>query len=78
VETTGWQSGKVINLNTDKGFAFFKPENGAENVYIHKDLVARVGLVDGMSIEVEIEEYRDTKSHELKKLVKIIKPRYNE
>ena len=62
--------GKVINYNTEKGFAFFKPNNGGTNTIIPQLLVAKNSLVNEMPIMVEIEEYEDNRSGETKKRVK--------
>jgi len=64
--------GKVINTNRLKGFAFFKPDSIGENVYIPPNLVSNHSLIDGMTITVEIEEYIDSKTNELKSKVKRI------
>ncbi len=62
--------GIVINYNADKGFAFFKPNNGASNTIIPPHLVSNHSLQNNMPIIVEIEEYEDNKSGETKKRVK--------
>lgn len=59
-------SGIVINVNTDKGFAFFKPNAGGENVFIPPHLVANLSLTNDKPIEVEIEEYIDNRTSETK------------
>jgi len=65
-------SGKVININQQKGFAFFKPDTIGDNVFIPPHLVSNHSLEDQMSIQVEIEEYTDSRSGDVKKRVKRI------
>lgn len=62
--------GKVININRQKGFAFFKPTSTGENVFIPPHLVTNHNLRDGMSVQVEIEQYTDIRNNELKNRVK--------
>lgn len=62
--------GKVINLNLQKGFAFFKPDAIGENVFIPPHLVAAKSLQDEMRIQVEIEEYIDNRDEQQKTRVK--------
>lgn len=62
--------GKVININNLKGFAFFKPASFGENVFIPPYLVTNHNLSEGMSVQVEIEQYTDIKTKELKSKVK--------
>ena len=62
--------GKVININRQKGFAFFKPTSTGENVFIPQHLVTNHNLRDGMSVQVEIEQYTDIRNNELKNRVK--------
>lgn len=64
--------GKVINVNTLKGYAFFKPDVIGETVFIPPHLVTYHLLQDQMSIQVEIEEYTDSRTKELKHRVKRI------
>ena len=64
--------GKVINFNTQKAFAFFKPDAHGENVLIPRHLVIKHGLGEGTTIEVEVEEYIDNRTAELRKRVKLI------
>jgi len=64
--------GKVINVNLQKGYAFFKPDSLGENTFIPKRLVSKYSLQDGMSIQVEIENYTDNRDGELKRRVKRI------
>ena len=62
--------GIVIEKNKDKGYAFFKPNEGDGNVFIPPHLVTEHKLNEGVSIQVEIEEYLENRSGEIKKRVK--------
>ncbi|MCB0708923.1 MAG: hypothetical protein KDC15_05985 [Chitinophagaceae bacterium] len=64
--------GKVININQQKGFAFFKPDAIGENVFIPPHLVANHSLEDQMPVQVEIEQYIDNRSGDTKTRVKRI------
>lgn len=64
--------GKVININSQKGFAFFKPDAIGENVFIPPHLVTNHSLTEGMIVLAEIEEYTDNRTSELKNRVKRI------
>jgi hypothetical protein len=64
--------GSVINVNTQKGFAFFKPDSPGDNVFIPPNLVNDFSLQNYMPIQVMIEEYVDNRSGELKTKVKRI------
>jgi cold shock CspA family protein len=64
--------GKVININIQKGFAFLKPDTNGENVFIPPHLVANYSLKEEMHVEVEIEQYLDNRTSEIKKRVKQI------
>jgi cold shock CspA family protein len=64
--------GTVINLNSQKGFAFFKPDAISDNIYISSQLVNNHSLVNGMQLKVEVEEYIDNRTSEIKKRVKHI------
>jgi cold shock CspA family protein len=66
-------SGKVINVNSQKGFAFFKPDSQGDNVLIPPHLVSSHSLNDGINVYVEIEEYNDNRTGEIKKRVKRVK-----
>lgn len=59
-------SGVVINLNIQKGFAFFKPNTGGENIFIPPHLVTNYSLVNDKPVEVEVEEYVDNRTSETK------------
>jgi hypothetical protein len=67
-------SGKVIekeNLaSRGKEFAFFKPDTIGDNVLIPSHLVINHSLQDEMPIQVEVEEYTDNRSGELRNRVK--------
>ncbi len=67
--------GKVINVNLQKGFAFFKPDARGDNVFIPPHLVSTFDLKDKMPVQVEIEEYTDNRDGELKTIVKRIEIR---
>lgn len=64
--------GKVININPQKGFAFFKPDAIGDNVFIPPHLVTNHSLTEGMPVQVEVEEYTDNRTNELKNRVKRI------
>lgn len=67
--------GKVININLQKGFAFFKPDANGDNIYIPPHLVTNHSLTEGMQVEVEVEESTDNRTNELKNRVKRIELR---
>ena len=71
-EATELIPGKVININSQKGFAFFKPDAIGENVFIPPHLVTNHSLTEGMTVLAEIEEYTDNRTSELKNRVKRI------
>lgn len=58
--------GIVINFQPYKGFAFFKPNDESENIFIPPHLVELNSLVDGLKILVEKEEYVDNRTEETK------------
>lgn len=64
--------GKVININQQKGFAFFKPDAVGDNVFIPPHLVANHSLEDQMPVRVVTEEYIDNRIGETKTRVKRI------
>lgn len=64
--------GKVININQQKGFAFFMPDAGGDNVFIPPHLVANHSLEDQIPVRVVIEEYIDNRTGETKTRVKRI------
>jgi hypothetical protein len=65
-DLSGFVSGKVINLQKEKGFAFFKPDDGTKNPIIPKAIVTKFSLQDGDSILGAIESYTDKKDGLLK------------
>jgi hypothetical protein len=65
-------SGKVINISPQKGFAFFKPDGAGDNIFIPPHLVTRHALSADIPVRVEIEEYTDNRTNELKNRVKRI------
>jgi cold shock CspA family protein len=72
-EETTHKTGKVINYNSYKGFAFFKPNDESENVFIPPHLVSEHALHEAIyEITVEIEEYQDNRTNETKIRVKKI------
>lgn len=64
--------GKVININQQKGFAFFKPDAVGDNVFIPPHLVTNHSLTEQMPVSVEIEQYIDNRTAETKTRVKRI------
>jgi cold shock CspA family protein len=64
--------GKIININLQKGFAFFKPDDKSENVFIPPHLIANHELNEGIPIVVEVENYIDNRTNETKKRVKTL------
>ncbi len=64
--------GKVININSQKGFAFFNPDAIGDNIFIPPHLVTNHSLSEGMPVQVEVEEYTDNRTNELKNRVKRI------
>lgn len=66
-------SGKVININSQKGFAFFKPDASGDNIFIPPHLVANNSLSEGLYVQVVVEEYIDNRDNEIKKRVKYLK-----
>ena len=72
LEDSEWQSGEVLSIVSPKGFGFFKPNDGGDNIFIPPDLVAKHELVETMSIKVKAEEYFDTKALTNKKRIKNI------
>jgi cold shock CspA family protein len=64
------KKGEVINLNVYKGFAFLKPEDGSDNVFIPPHIITGDTLKETDVITGEIEEYIDNRTGELKRRVK--------
>ena len=65
-------TGKVININQQKGFAFFKPDSPGANVFIPPHLVVDHALNDQMPVSVLIEEYVDQRTYKKETRVKQI------
>lgn len=65
--------GEVINFNFHKGFAFLEPYDGSSNIFIPPHLVERYELKDGINIAVEVEEYMDNRTNQVKTRAKNIK-----
>jgi hypothetical protein len=59
-------SGVVINHNIEKGFAFFKPNKGGDNIFIPPHLVINYSLVNDKTVEIEVEDYVDNRTSETK------------
>ncbi|MFT4803126.1 MAG: cold shock CspA family protein [Psychroserpens sp.] len=64
------KKGEVINLNVYKGFAFLKPGDGSDNIFIPPHIITNHTLKETDVITGEIEEYTDNRTQELKKRVK--------
>ena len=64
--------GKVININIQKGYAFFKPDVSGDNIFIPPHLVTNHSLSEEMPVQVEIEKYTANRTNELKNRVKRI------
>ena len=64
--------GIVININPQKGFAFFKPDTIGDNIFIPPHLVANNSLKEEMIVKVVFEEYTDNRTNDTKKRVKTI------
>ena len=59
--------GKVINIHPQNGFAFFKPDAIGDNIFIPLHLVTKPSAyIEGMPVQVEVEEYTDNRTNELK------------
>jgi hypothetical protein len=74
-ELEGYICGKVISVNTEKRFAFFKSDALGEHIFIPPYIVNNNFLQNEMSIWAEIEEYTDHRSGEQKTRVKRIEIR---
>ena len=68
-----WHDGAVINYNFEKGFAFFKPDEGVFNTLIPTSIVTHNQLLNNDRVSVVIEEYKDAKTQESKTRVKELK-----
>jgi cold shock CspA family protein len=62
-ENTALFEGEVINLNINKGFAFFRPNDGTENIFIPPHLVELHALKNGMTISIAKESYIDSRTN---------------
>lgn len=67
-------SGLVLSIDSQRGFGFFKPDGIGSNAYISAKLVNNHSLQLNMPIIVQIDEYTDNKTGELKKSVNKIIP----
>lgn len=59
-------TGKVININNEKGFAFLQQSTGGKNIFIPPHLVNDYSLVADQKIIIEIEEYTDNRTGDIK------------
>jgi len=54
------KQGKVKFFDTQKGFGFIKPDDGGEDVFVHRNNVENLdydqGLEDNEAVEFEVEE----------------------
>lgn len=66
------KKGEVINLDSYKGYAFLRPEDGTENIFIPPHLVINNNLKETDKIAGEIEEYIDNRTYKTKKRIKRI------
>lgn len=64
--------GKVININKEKGFAFFKPDEGGDNIFIPPNLVSDFSLSYESYIQVKYEKYFDSRTNDNKERVSTI------
>lgn len=64
--------GKVIKIIPQEGYAFFKPDTIDDNIFIPPHLVTNHSLTEGMTVQVEVEEYTYIPTNELKSRVKRI------
>lgn len=52
--------GKVKFFDTEKGFGFIKPDDGSDDVFVHRNNVENLdynqGLEDDEAVEFEVEE----------------------
>lgn len=55
-------SGQVIMFKSDKGYGFIKPDDGANNVYVHISAVQDAGLEgleEGQKVQYELQNNDD-------------------
>lgn len=54
------QQGKIKFFDSQKGFGFIKPDEGGEDIFVHRNNVENLGydqgLEDGEAVEFEVEE----------------------
>jgi CspA family cold shock protein len=54
------KQGKVKFFDTKKGFGFIKPDDGGEDIFVHRNNVENLdydqGLEDNEAVEFEVEE----------------------
>ena len=60
------QQGKIKFFDSQKGFGFIAPDEGGEDIFVHRnnveDLGPNQGLEDGEAVEFEVEETPKGKS----------------
>jgi hypothetical protein len=54
-------------LQSQKFFTFFKHDAIGDNIFIPQHLVTNYSLTEGIPVQVEVEEYTDNRTNELKK-----------
>lgn len=54
------QQGKIKFFDSQKGFGFIKPDEGGEDIFVHKNNVENLGydqgFEDGEAVEFDVEE----------------------
>ena len=71
-DTQSFVEGEVINMDPQRSFAFLKPHNQGENLFIPPTLIQQHHLYEGIKIRAEIEEYNDDQTQETKTRAKNI------